>query len=85
MPPKSDWDALGALFAQPNPFAPPAPPDAPTAPPSASGGECVTYLGKPVPKWLARDLIQERAAIQEYDGGLSRADAQREAAKGLDR
>ncbi|WP_185958895.1 hypothetical protein [Thalassovita litoralis] len=44
----------------------------------------MTYLGKPVPKLLARDLIQKRAAIQEYDGGLSRADAQREAAKGLD-
>ncbi|SMO34911.1 hypothetical protein SAMN06265173_101197 [Thalassovita litoralis] len=38
-----------------------------------------------VPEWLARDLIQERDAIQEYDGDLSRADAQREAVKGLDR
>lgn len=78
MPPKPDWDALGALFAQPYHSAP-------TAPPSASENDCVTYLGEVMPKWQAADLIRERAAILEYDAGLSRADAQREAAKVLKR
>lgn len=31
----------------------------------------------PVSDELARDLAEERAAIMEYDGGLSRADAER--------
>lgn len=66
---KPDWQALGALFQ-------------PQHPPSADGptpgldSDLVMYRGEAVPRWLARDLAQERAAICEFDGGMSRADAE---------
>ena len=91
---KPDWDALGALFNKPAP-------EGATAPPSASKGtghsaacpthaearrfDLVCYLGDWIPKWLARDLIQERAAIYEYEAGMTRAEAEAEARKGLTR
>lgn len=90
---KPDWDALGALFSKPAP-------EGPTAPPSASKGtvqkatlpahaearhsDMVCYLGEWIPKWLARDLMQERAAIYEYEAGMTREKAEIEARKGLE-
>lgn len=50
-----------------------------TAPtkPDADTDDCVVYKGEAMPRWLARDLMQERAAIMEYCGGMARAEAQR--------
>ena len=91
---KPDWDALGALFSKPAP-------EGTAAPPSASEGtvckaarpahaealhsELVCYLGDWIPKWLARDLMQERAAIYEYEAGMTREEAEAEARKGLEK
>lgn len=49
-----------------------------TAPakPSADAQDFVVYNGEKIPRWLASDLMQERAAIMEYCGGLTRAEAQ---------
>ncbi|MFA8386646.1 MAG: hypothetical protein ACEPO2_13565 [Pelagibaca sp.] len=71
---KPDWGALGALF-QPPPTA-----DVPAPGPDS---DLVMYRGEAVPRWLARDLVQERAAIFEYDVGMSRADAEALARRGL--
>lgn len=75
---KPDWQALGALFDQPLPT--PA-----TAPPSAPEGDTAIYNGERLPKWLIRDLIQERAAICEYCGGMTREEAKRLSLQGLGR
>lgn len=66
---KPDWQALGAFFDQ----APPAPG---TAPPSAHEDDTAVYNGERLPKWLASDLMQERAAIMEFDGGLTKQEAE---------
>lgn len=89
-----DWDALGALFNKP-------PPESATAPPSACEGsdkpfsepsnavaqhpDMVRYLGETMPKWLARDLIHERAAIYEYEAGMTRETSEAEAIKYLEK
>lgn len=67
-----DWDALGNLFAPSKEAAP-----------SASENDCVAYLGEVMPKWLAADLIRERAAILEYDAGMTREEAEAKAKRGL--
>lgn len=72
MPRKPDWGALGKLFAPEHRSAP-----------SASESAMVTYLGEPMAKWLARDLIQERAAIYEFEAGMTREEAEAEARKDL--
>lgn len=54
-----------------------------SAKPSADADSLATYNGEKVPRWLARDLMRERAAIMEYDGGITRAEAERLAALGL--
>ena len=71
---KPDWEALGALFAQPSCAASPEPD-------IASDGGSGSYMGEIMPEWLACDLMQERVAICEYDGGMTRAEA--EALNGL--
>ncbi|WP_354545496.1 hypothetical protein [Roseovarius sp. MBR-78] len=38
-----------------------------------------------MPKWLVRDLMQERAAIREYCGGLTREEAEALTLQGLQR
>ena len=73
---KPDWKALSKLFAQP---ASNTPPEASCA----SGSDRVTYLGESIPKWLARDLTQERAAIREFEGGETREVAEVETLKRL--
>lgn len=75
---KPDWAALGALFDQ----APPAPA---TAPPSAHEDGTSVYNGERLPKWLVRDLMQERAAIREYCGGMTREEAEALTLQGLRR
>lgn len=75
---KPDWQALSALFDQ----APPAPA---TAPPSAPEDGTAVYNGERLPKWLASDLMQERAAILEFDAGMSREEAQALTLQGLQR
>ena len=45
----------------------------------------VFYRGDWIPKWLARDLMQERAAIFEYEAGMTREEAEAEARKGLEK
>lgn len=67
---KPDWDVLGKLFAP-----------SPETSPSAPEADTVIYLVEPMPKWLARDLIQERAAIREYEAGMTREKAEAEARK----
>lgn len=71
---KPDWNALDALFQPPSRSVERAP---------SAERTCVTYRGEAVPRWLARELVQERAAICEYDGGMSRADAEAMARQGL--
>jgi hypothetical protein len=44
--------------------------------------DLVCYLGNWIPKWLVRDLMQERAAIYEYEAGTTRAEAEAETLKG---
>lgn len=75
---KLDWAALGALFDQ----APPAPA---TAPPSTPEDGTAVYNGERLPKWLVRDLMQERAAILEFDAGMTREEAQARTLQGLRR
>lgn len=75
---KPDWAALGALFDQ----APPAPA---TAPPSAHEDGTAIYNVERLPKWLVRDLMQERAAIREYCGGMTREEAEALTLQGLRR
>ncbi|MGV6840443.1 MAG: hypothetical protein ACWA40_09650 [Planktomarina sp.] len=75
---KPNWDALGRLFDKPAPKPPKTKP-----PPSAAKNGCVMYLGEVMPKWQARDLMQERAAIREFDGGEPRHVAEAETRKGL--
>lgn len=65
-----DWDSLRRVFATPAL--------------SAADNGAVVYLGERMTCELARDLIQERAAIREYDGDMARAKAQRLTALGLD-
>ncbi len=36
-----------------------------------------------IPHWLALDLAEERAAIMEHEGGLSREDAEKFAYQGV--
>ncbi len=72
MPRKPDWDALGKLFAPSNEAAP-----------SALDADTVTYLGETMPKWLARDLMQERAAIYEFEAGMTREAAETKARHSL--
>ena len=73
---RPDWKALIRLFDQSGRSGQlPAP--------SAFEDEFVTYQGKSVPKWLARDLAQERTAIMEFDGGLTREEAEAEVRKSL--
>lgn len=70
MPKAVDWEALAAVFA---------PPQLDTKEEDAvplHSSDTVSYNGEQVPRWLARDLIQERAAIREYDAGMSRAEAE---------
>ena len=67
---RPDWQALGALFDQP-PFATPQ-----ERPRRRENGQA-TYCGEPLPRWLIRDLMQERAAIREFDGVMPRAEAER--------
>lgn len=71
-----DWKALDALFAPPA-AAPHVEPN------SAQHEEIVCYLGQMIPKWLARDLMQERAAIYEFSAGMTRAEAEDLARRGL--
>lgn len=52
-------------------------------PPSASENGSTVYMGEVLPKWLARDLMQERAAIREYEAGEPRHVAEAETRKGL--
>ncbi len=68
-----DWDALRNVFA-------PGTPDVSRG----AEGESVTYLGEVMPRWLARDRMKERAAILEYHGGITRAEAEALAFRGLD-
>ena len=65
---KPDWKELSALFNR--------------SAPSIVKGNSVIYLGEKMPKWLACDLIQERAAIYKYEAGMTREDAEVEARKG---
>jgi len=58
-----DFAALRRVFTAP-------------AKPSANTQDFVIYNGDKMPRWLARDLMQERSAIMEYCGGLTRAEAQ---------
>ncbi|SMR82257.1 hypothetical protein SAMN04488030_2604 [Aliiroseovarius halocynthiae] len=74
MPRKPDWDALGKLFAP-----------SLDSQPGASEGDTVRYLGEPMPKWLALDLMRERAAIYEYEAGMSRDEAEAKARKALEK
>ena len=92
MPKKPDWAALGEMFnCKPPPCGAKSPSDHrrfKTEAPLSSGvdtqGMCyVCYLGELLPKWMARDLIQERAAILEFEGGLPRLEAEALARKGL--
>ena len=64
-----DWDALETLFAQPRVRI-----DGETS--SAEVDVFVSYLGETMPKWLARDLMTERAAIREYDGCMTREESE---------
>lgn len=59
-----DFGALRRVFAAP-------------AKPRASDDDRVYFNGEAMPRWLARDLMQERAAIREYGGGMTLADAER--------
>lgn len=70
MPKAVDWDALAAVFAQPLPST-----KEENALPVHSS-DAVNYNGEQMPRWLARDLMQERAAIREYDGGMRRSEAE---------
>jgi len=65
-----DWDALRRVF-QPRAQREPEP-------------DTVVYNGEQIPRWLARDLMQERAAIREYDAGMGRAEAEAVAFYGFD-
>lgn len=89
---KPDWDALGALFSNPAAKGAKAPPRAHKG--SGRGAGCpasvrarnsdlVCYLGEWIPKWLARDLMQERAAIYEYEAGMTREEAEALVRSGL--
>lgn len=63
-----DWAALGRVFSRLG-KSPEAPPSA-AGPPSSAADDWRNDLE------LARDLAEERAAIMEFDGGLSRAEAE---------
>lgn len=91
---KPDWDALGALFSKPAPEGTTAPPSASKrtgqniaspAHAEARHSDMVCYLGDWMPKWLAGDLMQERAAIYEYEAGMTRAEAEAEARTGIEK
>ncbi|MBL4750523.1 MAG: hypothetical protein JKX71_08100 [Amylibacter sp.] len=51
--------------------------------PSANETDIVKYNGEKMPRRLARDLMQERAAIMEYDAGLTRVEAEAIILRGL--
>ncbi|MBL4767532.1 MAG: hypothetical protein JKY94_07420 [Rhodobacteraceae bacterium] len=78
MPKAVDWDALAAVFAPPQPDT-----KGEDAVARHSSGT-VTYNGEQMPRWLARDLTRERAAIREYDGGMSRAKAEELTRRGFE-
>jgi len=59
MPKAVDWDALQGLFKPHQGTA--ATPDWPPV----RTADTVIYNGEQLPRWLARDLMQERAAIRE--------------------
>ena len=65
-----DWDALRRVF-QPRAQRVPEP-------------DTVVYNRERMPRWLARDLMQERAAIREYDAGMGRDEAEASTLKALD-
>jgi Psq-like protein len=44
----------------------------------------VIYHGESMPRWLARDLMRERAAVIEYEAGLGRKEAQALTFQGLE-
>lgn len=76
---KTDWDALGRVFAGPA-----------RQPSAEQGRECraASYeTAQAETVWadpeLAMDLAEERAAIMEYDGRVSRAKAEAYAFRGL--
>ena len=69
MPKAIDWDALRQVFEPETP--------------SQADTDMEVYNGKKMPRWLARDLMQERAAVMEFDGGLKRHEAQRLTRLGL--
>ena len=73
---KPDWQALDALFSQPAPSPV-------SEPPSAAKNDMAVYNGERLPKWLVRDLMRERVAIREYDGGMTREEVQALTRQGL--
>ncbi len=70
MPSKIDWAALEAVYAAAR---------APMAQSPSLEDATATHLAA-VTTW---DAAEERAAIQEYDGGLSRAEAEAQAFAGV--
>ncbi len=76
---KTDWEALGRVFTglarQPRAEHGRECHAAPVEGPSKAD-DLVCYNGEEIPKWLAADLIQERAAILEFEAGYSRLEAE---------
>lgn len=68
MPKAVDWDALAAVFAPPQPDTKEE--DAVVR----HSSDTMTYNGEQMPRWLARDLMQERAAIQEFEAEITPKD-----------
>jgi hypothetical protein len=83
---KTDWEALGRVFtglarqpiAEQGRECRAAPVEGPS-----EADDLVCYDGEKIPKWLAADLIQERAAILEFEAGYSRPEAEAIARRGL--
>lgn len=83
---KIDWEAIGRAVTRPAPMGNLHPAPAPILPSQARGASqvgYVTYQGAIMEKWQARDLIQERAAIMEYEAHMPRAEAELMARQGL--
>ncbi len=70
MPSKIDWEALGAVYAA-------------SRAPKAQRPHLEDAVAPHLAALTAWDAAEERAAIQEYDGGLSRAKAEALAFAGL--
>lgn len=70
-----DWEGFHDVFENTN---------APSAPnmPSADD-ETVIFNGEEMPRWLALDLADERAAIMEDGEGMSQEEAEGYAFRGL--